>query len=218
MQQEGVIKFRLDFTPAPPVAADLVGDLTIWRDWLYRLGLIGQDPARYEGCGYGNISRRLPPFDAAPEARAFLISGTQTGGLATLAPMHYAHVRFCYPEENRVVAEGPIQPSSESMTHGTLYALDPSVRYVMHIHAPDLWRRAAALDLPTTGADVPYGSPAMAREVRRLFDETDVAARRLFSMAGHEDGLVSFGATAEAAAAAIEEALSDMASTTAGRR
>jgi hypothetical protein len=39
----------------------------------------------------------------------------------------------------------------------------------------------------------------MSDEVRRLFRETDVRARRLFSMGGHEDGLVAFGTTAEEA-------------------
>ena len=39
----------------------------------------------------------------------------------------------------------------------------------------------------------------MSDEVRRLFRETDVRQRRLFSMGGHEDGLVSFGRTAEEA-------------------
>ncbi len=42
-------------------------------------------------------------------------------------------------------------------------------------------------------AEVPYGTPEMAREVQRLFRETDVRARRIFAMAGHKDGIVAFG-------------------------
>ncbi len=205
MQQEGVIKFQLDFTPAPAVAD--VGELNAWRDWLYERELLGQDPLRYEGYGFGNVSRRLTPAEmppgASPEARAFVISGTQTGSLAHLGPEHYAVVLACFPAENRVVAEGPIQPSSESMTHGTIYAVDAAIRFVMHVHSPEIWRHADALGLPTTRADVPYGSPAMADEVRRLFAETDVAAQRIFAMAGHEDGVVSFGVTAREAAEPI---------------
>ncbi len=46
-----------------------------------------------------------------------------------------------------------------------------------------------------TRPDVPYGSPEMSREVRRLFAETDVYARGVFAMGGHQDGLVAFGTT-----------------------
>ena len=53
--------------------------------------------------------------------------------------------------------------------------------------------------MPITRPDVAYGTPEMSDEVRRLFRETDVRQRRLFSMGGHEDGLVSFGRTAEEA-------------------
>ena len=55
---------------------------------------------------------------------------------------------------------------------------------------------------------VDYGTPAMAREVERLFRETDVMEQKLFSMAGHEDGIVGFGASAEEAGAALIETLS----------
>jgi len=39
----------------------------------------------------------------------------------------------------------------------------------------------------------------MVKEVTRLFSETDVLKKRIFSMAGHEDGIISFGKTAEEA-------------------
>jgi ribulose-5-phosphate 4-epimerase/fuculose-1-phosphate aldolase len=197
---EGVIKFRLEYTPSPALDAAEVADLSHWRDVLYRHALIGADPARYGGYGFGNLSRRIAPLDAPPNHRAFLISGTQTGELAWLTGDHYAVVTACFPDENRCVAHGPIRPSSESLTHGTVYDLDAAVQWVLHAHSPAIWRAAARLALPTTRADVPYGTPEMAQEVRRLFAESDVAVRRIFSMGGHEDGIVSFGATAQEAA------------------
>jgi L-ribulose-5-phosphate 4-epimerase len=196
--KEGVIKFDLAFTEAPPLVHDL-RTLQAWRRLLYANHLIGQDPRRYAGYGYGNISQRVAPFEAPPHERPFVITGGQTGGLPELAQEHYVLVTACYPDRNRVVAEGPMIPSSESMTHGTLYELDDRLRFVIHVHSPEIWQAAAALGLPTTRADVAYGTPEMADEVRRLFRETDVAATRLFAMGGHEDGLVSFGETAEAA-------------------
>jgi hypothetical protein len=47
--------------------------------------------------------------------------------------------------------------------------------------------------IPTTDAAVAYGTPDMAMEVGRLFRESDLAQVGLFAMAGHEEGLVSFG-------------------------
>ena len=193
--QEGVIKYQLWFLEKPPLPWADLRELEAWRRILYQTELIGQDPARYEGYGFGNISRRLPPYDAPPTWRRFAISATQTGGLPHLGPEHYAVVRACYPAENLIVAEGPRLPSSEALTHGAIYALDASVRAVLHVHAPTLWHHAAALGLPVTRPDVPYGTPEMAEEVARLFEETDVRRGRLFAMGGHEDGLVAFGET-----------------------
>jgi ribulose-5-phosphate 4-epimerase/fuculose-1-phosphate aldolase len=218
-QQEGVIKFQLDFTAAPPAldaSADAAfieavveawADLQRWRARLYRLQLIGQDPARYGGYGYGNLSHRLPPDDAPPHQRPFLISGSQTGDLAELGPEHYAVVEACYSNENRIVAHGPLRPSSESLTHGAVYDLDPAIRCVLHVHSPEIWQRATQLDLPTTLASVPYGSPEMAAEVARLYAASDLYLRRIFSMGGHEDGIVAFGPSADAAGAVLLDAL-----------
>jgi hypothetical protein len=206
-KQEGVIKYHLEFTPGPPVDAARLPDLTTWRAKLFARQLIGQDPARYGGYGYGNLSLRLPPWDAPAHLRRFVISGSQTGHLPSLGPEHYAIVEACYPAENRLVAHGPLRPSSEALTHGAVYAVDATIRAVLHVHSPELWQRAAALGLPITDAAVPYGSPEMAAEVARLFAQTDVAARGIFSMGGHEDGIVAFGPSADAAGATLLAAL-----------
>lgn len=198
-KKEGVIKFQLEYTPSSALPAGSLKELNAWRKVMYLLQLIGQTPNRYGGYGFGNISCRLEPFDAPETARRFAISGSQTGGLADLTEQHYAVVLAYNLAQNRLVAEGPIKPSSESMTHGAIYDLDNSLRWVMHAHSPHIWRHAAALELPTTRADVAYGTPEMAEEVRRLFRETDVRDRLIFAMGGHEDGIVTFGRTAEEA-------------------
>lgn len=207
MDQEGVIKYELWFLETPPLPDEPLRELSAWRKMLYLTRLIGQDPARYDGYGYGNISMRVPPFDAPPTERCFVISATQTGGLADLTGEHYALVHACYPERNVVIAEGARKPSSESLTHGAVYALDADVRWVMHVHSPEMWRKARALNLPITRPDVSYGTPEMAEEVARLFRETDVRSQRLFAMGGHEDGLVAFGRTAEEAGTVLLNAL-----------
>lgn len=196
---EGVIQFQLDFRPAAPLAAGEIAEINAWRRILYLLRLTGRDPRRYGGLGYGNISCRLGPASNDGTAPPFLVSGTQTGGLEELGPEHYAVVRQCDPQRNRVVAEGPIRPSSEALTHATLYQDDPALRCVMHVHCPEIWRLAEVLGLPTTDAAATYGTPAMAAEVRRLMDDERVRRGAILAMGGHEDGLVAFGASAEEA-------------------
>lgn len=196
MYDEGVIKYALRFTPAPAVRAAAVRELGAWRRLLRLTRLVGQEEARYGGFGFGNLSQRIAPFHAPRAQRRFLITGTQTGELAELGPEHYATVLSTDPQRNLVHAEGPIQPSSESLTHGVLYALDNRLRFVFHVHAPEIWRHARTLAIPATRKEVAYGTPQMAEEVRRLFRDHPTAVRRVFAMGGHEDGVISFGTTA----------------------
>jgi hypothetical protein len=59
-----------------------------------------------------------------------------------------------------------------------------------------LWR--TLLDrVPTTSKSVAYGTPEMAHEIMRLFTVSDVRSRKIFAMAGHEDGIVTFGKNLE---------------------
>ena len=196
--KEGVIKFAMEYKAAPALPAAQLAELNAWRKLMYLTELIGQTPTRYGGYGFGNISCRVD-YPCEGGQPPFANTGTQTGGAADLTPADYVVVTACYPQSNRLVAEGPVKPSSESLTHGVIYAQDDSIRWVMHAHSPHIWRNAAALQLPMTAADVAYGTPEMAAEVARLFRESDVAQQRIFGMAGHEDGIVSFGATAEEA-------------------
>ena len=199
MSQEGVIKFNLQYQQTPEVALPGWQPISAWRQLLCQLQLIGQDPQRYQGLGFGNISWRLPPFDAPPRQRPFAISGTQTGGLPQLLSGHYAQVLACDPGRNFVLAQGPLKPSSEALTHGTLYALDPALRAVIHVHSPQLWQQGAALGLPVTDPTVDYGTPQMAAEVEGLLTDERCRQLGILVMGGHEDGVVAFGADVEEA-------------------
>ncbi len=112
MTAEGVIQFRLDYTPGPPLPEDGLADLAAWRRIFHRLHLIGQDPDRYGGYGFGNISRRSRTGGAAP---GFFISGSQTGHLSEPDGRHWAAVTDWSIAGNRVTAHGPVPPSSESL-------------------------------------------------------------------------------------------------------
>ncbi len=218
-RDEGYVKFiqqRKTTSLLPP--HDWAG-LERVREILYRAGLVGMYA---DGIGFGNVSwlqpePPLPPTAqqaAAPHAaapppaqaavlptgaqpahaafRPFIISGTQTGGLAILDGRHYARILSVDAAANRLRCEGPLDASSESMTHAAVYAADASVGCVLHVHHAAHWQRLL-YHVPTTSTSVPYGTPAMAAEVGRLFRESSLGAIGFFAMAGHEEGLVSFG-------------------------
>ncbi|WP_305908222.1 class II aldolase/adducin family protein [Methylomarinum sp. Ch1-1] len=185
-EQEGVIKYRLlhndkAISPTFPFA-----DLNAWRHILYRLELIGQDPQRYDGYGFGNISLRTA-------GEKFLISGTQTGHLPMLSPDHYAVIERAEPELNRLVSYGRIKPSSEALTHAMIYEQDPAIAAVIHVHCPEIWRHTHEMDLPHTRKEVAYGSVEMVAAVKKLFTSGRLKRSSIFSMLGHEDGVVAFG-------------------------
>ncbi|MFO7632280.1 MAG: class II aldolase/adducin family protein [Caldilinea sp.] len=196
--KEGIIKYQCDYTPAPALPAAQISELNAWRKLMVITSLIGQDPNRYGGYGYGNISCRLDEQVRADGLHPFAITGTQTGGKADLIAEDYVVVLACHAMENRLVAEGPIKPSSEALTHGAVYALDSHILWVVHTHSPEIWHNADALGVPMT-ANVPYGTPEMAAEVKRLYAESDLPQKRIFGMTGHEDGIVTYGRTAEEA-------------------
>ncbi|KIH77427.1 Ribulose-5-phosphate 4-epimerase/Fuculose-1-phosphate aldolase [Geoalkalibacter ferrihydriticus] len=202
VEHEGVVKFHCRYRAGAPLDSGFLAEINAWRKILFQLELIGSVPDRYAGLGFGNISQRLPPLPDG-SAGGFVISGTQTGGIRDLEPGHYAIVRHCDPQRNLVEAQGPIRPSSESLTHGIVYALDPRVNCVLHAHSPHIWRLAKQLDLPLTREDVPYGTPAMADEVRRVCMEEELCPLAVLAMGGHEDGILAFGPDSGSAGTAL---------------
>lgn len=189
---EGVVKYASCWTKGPAPDADLARLLETWRRPLFDAALLGWDAEH--GVGYGNISVR------ARTCGRFVISGTQTGGLAATGPEHYALVTDYDIEANSVSCSGPVQASSESLTHAAVYELDLEIGGIVHIHSRQLWQTWHGR-LPTTAPEIAYGTPAMAREIARLFREGGMAAAGVAVMAGHEDGLISFGTTLGEAAA-----------------
>ena len=208
---EGVIRFDVEHETRllePRVHGEIAALLSAWREVLARLGLVGRDPARYQGAGYGNLSARLPPFgDVGRGRRRFLVTGSQTSGIPDLTLEHYCVVE-CYDlAGNRVRSLGPIRPSSESLTHGAIYDAAPAARVVMHAHAPEIWRAARTLGLPVTRPDAANGTPGMALEVQRLYRESQLATTGILAMGGHEDGVIAFASSPDAAGETLVRAL-----------
>lgn len=212
-EREGVIRFSADhrWEPLPGSLAPLIAELARWQGELRRLGVVGRDPDRYGGYAFGNLSACLDA-GAAPGARSFLITGSQTmhpGDEDEAASLdRWAVVERWNAAANRVESRGPVAPSSESLSHGALYDLDlfTPVGAVFHAHAPGLWRRAADLGLPTTAPTAECGTPDLAREIARLGRDGALTGGVL-AMGGHEDGILAFGPTPREAGERLLEAL-----------
>jgi len=191
---EGAIRFR--YRLAPPgdrdrLARDAFARLRAWRQILKRLQLVGRHARRYDGYGYGNMSVRDPD-----DPMRFYVTASQTSGAATLRAADLVRVDRCDVDRFEVDAVGDRAPSSESITHGMVYAADPAIAWIMHAHAPAIWRAAECLGLPTTAPDVEYGSRAMAIAVDALLAR-ERSRPLLFATLGHEDGVFACGATAD---------------------
>ena len=198
-EQEGVIKFELQFEQKPlPEALDL-SQLIAWRAVFHRLRLIGQDPGRYGGLGFGNISQKFPAHPA-DSTDALVISGTQTGAGEILRRADFCQISGFSIEHNRICAEGPVKPSSEALTHAAVYHADASIAFVIHAHCPEIWRATRALAIPAIPDSIAYGTPKMAAAVGVLIGASQQRSCGLFSMLGHEDGVISYGKCADEAA------------------
>jgi ribulose-5-phosphate 4-epimerase/fuculose-1-phosphate aldolase len=177
---EGVIKFQCDHT----FCCDEfdITNIDKCRQQLLNAGLVGRDPNRYSGYSFGNVSER--------RGNEILITATQTSHIKVLDYLGYVFIEQSDLANNTVNSRGAAKPSSESLTHVQVYMMDQRIGGVAHVHSPKIWARS---DLLRTDSNVPYGSPEMALEVKRLFEETDVKERRIFAMGGHEDGIIAFG-------------------------
>jgi len=183
---EGYIKFNSHLHQTPPPSEWVVEEVNLWRDRMYALGYIGA----YQGdIGYGNISIKSDLLDDE-----FIVTGSGTGNLPILFANHFTRVSSYSIDDNSVVCEGRIDASSESMTHAAVYACAPDARAVIHIHSRPHWE-ALLGEIPTTSGKAAYGTPEMAREIKRLFDETNFREIRVMAMAGHDEGILSYGAS-----------------------
>lgn len=194
MNEEGVIKYKGNWVKAGAVEGNWFHQLDAVRSRLYLQKLIGENQ---DGIGYGNISMRH-------HQNQFIISGTGTGCIEKLEPSHYTLVTGFDFEQNSLTATGPVMASSESLTHAMIYQTRPGVNSVIHVHHHELWNKLLKTH-PSTSKLVPYGTPGMALEMQRLL--LSYPNLSVFAMGGHEEGIIAFGETPEAAEASLMEHL-----------
>lgn len=191
MMDDGVIKFDISWEKGDAPQHEHLVDLLSCRDRMFDMGLIGFDE-KYQ-VGYGNISLKQA------KGKGFIISGTQTGHLEKLGVAHYTAVVNYNIDQNALHCNGPVKASSESLTHAAIYEADDTIKAIIHIHHNTQWAHLLN-KVPTTDKAVPYGTPQMAYEIKRLFADGHVKHGDIIAMAGHQGGLITFGKTMEEAA------------------
>ena len=183
MSETGSVKFTCQQVPIEISRFAGFAELNRYRRKLLALGMIGVDAS---GVGFGNLSIRNGATSR------FYITGSATAGISELIPTDCAKVVAYDFARNWLQCEGSTVASSESLTHAAVYESDPTARAVIHCHDMKLW--AALLEkAPTTPKRVEYGTSEMAHAVGRLFEASDVEKRKIFVMAAHDGGLVTFG-------------------------
>ena len=187
---EGSIKFVCERVVSDPPLQKFVFELMRMRQSLYDIGLIGKYA---NGIGYGNVSIRAPD-----NKKQFLISGSATGGIASLEPRHFARVDEYSIRDNWLRCFGQIDASSESLTHAAIYETISKAGAVLHVHNKKMWL-SLMKEFHFTSKEIAYGTPAMALEVERLVRDLIISKEKIFAMGGHESGVIAFGEDLEEA-------------------
>ena len=196
-RDEGYIKFSYAHEAGPPPSHPALHELMRIRDDLHEWELIGVLP---DGIGYGNISTRIP------QTQRFFITGSGTGLQFPIQPAHFCEVVSFDIAQNRVVCRGPLPASSESMSHGSIYAARPDAHAVIHIHDRILFHMLIREGAPQTPAEAAFGTPEMALAVGRFAATLPPVACMV--MAGHEDGIIAFAPNPQSARDILWEAYS----------
>jgi hypothetical protein len=206
LNEDGVIKYdRAYFIPGPALAAEEYEPLEESRKRLHALRLIGVYPS---GVGFGNLSLRrdYSGFCLSPRPQ-FLITGSQTGHLSSLTGAHYCRVLDFDIAGLRVLSMGPVEASSETLTHAAIYLANGQVNAVAHVHHPALWRELQERGFPATASTVAYGTAELAWAVADL-----ARGKRdgLIVMKGHADGFICFASSLARVVMLLEEQASGL--------
>ena len=152
---DGVIKYDNSLFKSTPSLDEIeYREIEIFRKKMFQLKLIGE--YKKEQVGYGNISQRKDYRYIYKSLKPqFIISGTQTGKFSNLNGDHYSRVVDYDTKTNAIVAHGPINASSEALTHAAIYECSSLIKCVIHIHHTQIWQGMIEQDYSSTHEDIP---------------------------------------------------------------
>lgn len=182
---DGVIKFNIRSWEKTTSLSDILyKEIECARKKLFELELIGE--YHELKLGYGNISKRL-------DKNIFLITGSQTGCYPNLDGKFYTTITDWDFSNNSVVCQGPIEPSSESLTHAAFYSANHFINCVIHIHDKILWLNMIKNGFVSTPAKADYGSIELYNSIFSIIKDVNFNEPITIVMKGHEDGILFAG-------------------------
>ena len=193
---DGVIKYdRSNFSHSSPIDFVEYSKLEYWRKILYKKNLIGEYPG--VNIGFGNLSE-IKDYDGYYKASVpqFLITGTQTGKFSELNGNHYTRVLDYNINLLQIKMMGPIEASSEALTHASIYGHNSNIKAIFHIHSKLIWNGMILNHSAATPESVSYGTVEMARATETCVGKNNFGE---ICMKGHEDGVIAYGRTLEEA-------------------
>ncbi len=189
---DGYVKYKMNWLKTNDQLVLPEGLLT-YRNKLVELGLIGVYP---DQIGFGNISSRV-------FGDIFIISGTQTGNIKIANEMHFCQVNFVDRKTNSLHCAGPVAASSEAMTHAAIYAANPKINAVIHVHNLGLWEKLKNKEA-TIPENIEYGTIAMAEAMENMVVEIlNQQTQKIIITAGHAEGIFTFGTNMDEAYATL---------------
>jgi ribulose-5-phosphate 4-epimerase/fuculose-1-phosphate aldolase len=189
---EGVIKYdRTNFSLSSSLEAPEYEQIEYWRKKLFRLNLIGE--YKDISIGFGNVSTQKN-YSHLLEATVpqFLITGTQTGKYPNLNGDYYTRVVNYELENLKIYVIGPIEASSEALTHAALYKSNLNIKAIFHVHSNKIWNGMKLEGLQSIDENVSYGTLEMAKAVEQY---ARIGDSGVLYMKGHEDGILIFGSS-----------------------
>ncbi|MCX7908176.1 MAG: class II aldolase/adducin family protein [Ignavibacteria bacterium] len=179
---EGYIKFQYKIVDGAYPKYDEVAELIKLRTHFFDLGLIGYDGK----VSFGNISKRINETE-------FIISASNTGLQRVLSPEDFVIVFSVELNKNFVLCKGKFPPSSEALTHFSIYRTFEFANYAVHFHNYSIWKRLKNV-LPTTNKNYSYGSIELANSISQLkWQISGTKGVGVIVLGGHESGLFIFG-------------------------
>jgi ribulose-5-phosphate 4-epimerase/fuculose-1-phosphate aldolase len=193
---DGIIKYdRTNFSQCPPLPIDEYSKLEYWRKKLYLVNLIGE--YKEEKIGFGNVSL-IQDYSKLLKTTnpQFIITATQTGKYSNLNGEHYTRILDFSINELKVQMQGPVEASSEVITHAAIYAQNSDIKAIFHVHSAAIWKLMIEENFSFTAENIPYGTLEMAKATQECVGKSNFG---LICMRGHADGVVAYGRTPEEA-------------------
>lgn len=199
---DGVIKYdRSNFTYLSELPLSEYSEIEYWRKKLFSMNLIGVCPE--SNIGFGNISNKFSIESTENLTRPqFIISGTQTGKFPELDAKKYTRVIDFNILELKIHVNGPIEASSEALTHASIYESNSNINSVIHIHSKSIWNGVIRDQGLGISDSIQYGTVDMALAAGKI---TKYINSGYFAMEGHVDGVIAFSSNLSSAFAILEK-------------